>query len=269
MNTLHSLQSEFTAAVVDNNDDSNSNGADSEIEKLILADAMSAKHRLQIYHNNVYISMQEALKAVYPVVCRLVGDEFFGMMANEYIHQHPSCSGNLHDFGNQLPNFIKGFSPAKELVYLSDVAKLEWAYHSVFHAADSSEFDITALEKVDAKYYCKLTFKLNPASQLIKSPFPILRIWEANQNTGLQDNESDNISLDAGETLLLVIRRNFNIEFQPLAPCEYEFLNATRHHATFQNACDAAIAVNPDCNISQLLNKLILSQTITGFEIAY
>lgn len=268
MNTLHKLQSDFSAAIVDKDNI----GTKTSVHQSILSKGISGERRLQIYHNNVYISLQDALRAVYPVVCRLVGEEFFRAMANEYIDRHPSHSGNLHDFGSYLASFIEEFEPVSNLVYLSDVARLEWAYHQVFHSADCNTFDIEALEKLKPHLYCHLIFELNPASRLITSPYPILRIWQFNRST-IEGNdtaaeENENISLDEGRDNLLVIRRNLEIAFQRMSPAEFAFLKATEQKSTFQEACDAAVKHDPRCDISQLLLALISSQTIVDFEIA-
>jgi len=263
MNTLRSLQNNFIASVFDSNDN--------DFSQQVTNNNINGARRLQIYHNNIYIGLCNALSAVYPVVNRLVGDEFFKFMANAYIQQHPSRSGNLHDFGKQLPLFIKNFKPARMLVYLNDVARLEWIYHTVFHAADSSEFEIEKLQQVREANYHKLIFTPNPASQLISSPYPILKIWLANQDSheGNHDSnlQSENISLDEGETRLLVIRRHLDIEFQSLDDAEFVFLQAFYNRDNFFTACDAVTEIYPEYDISQLLLKHIQAQTLVNCEI--
>ena len=263
MRTLHNLQNNFVTAVFEDNN--------SGFSQSIVSDSINGSRRLQIYHNNIYISLSNALSAVYPVVNRLVGDDFFKFMATEYIKKHPSRSGNLHEFGNQFSLFIRGFQPADALVYLSDVAQLEWAYHSVFHEADSPEFDISKLEQIDKKHYDKLFFIPNPASRIVKSAYPILNIWQANQDTQLQDDDSSTepeiINIDQGGTRLLVIRRNMDIEFQILEHDEYVFLNAIYHSTDFFATCDATMQENPECNIGHLLLKHIQAHTLTDCKI--
>ena len=263
MKPLRDLQDNFIANVFDSND----NG----FNQSILSDSISGARRLQIYHNNIYISLTDALIAVYPVVNRLVGDEFFKFMANEYITAHPSRSGNLHEFGNRFAYFIESFQPAGELVYLSDVARLEWAYHAVFHAAGSPDFDVAKLEQVTEQDYHKLVFTPNPASQLVASPYPILQIWEANQGDRELDNNNnaipETISLDDGKTRLLVIRRNLDIEFQALDDAEYAFLDACYKQNDFFTACEAATQIEPECNVGQLLLKHIQTRTLVSFAL--
>ncbi|WP_455207285.1 HvfC/BufC family peptide modification chaperone [Kaarinaea lacus] len=264
MNTLHNLQHNFVSAVFEDTDNS--------FSQSIMSESINGARRLQIYHNNIYISLTNALSTVYPVVNRLVGDDFFRFMATEYIKKQPSRSGNLHDFGNQLASFIENFTPAKALVYLSDVARLEWAYHIVFHEDDCPSFDVTKLEQVSEEYYNKLIFTANPASQLINSPYPILRIWQKNQDIQFQDNDDNTesgtiIRLDEGETRLLIIRRDLDIEFQTLEKEEYAFLDAIYNHSDFFTACDAATTIDPECNISKMLLKHIQTLTLVDFQI--
>ena len=257
--TLHNLQQQFTSAVL---------GQDThEIARNIIDNQFSGKQRLNIYSNNVAISLRNALRAVYPVIHKLVGDEFFGAMSRDFIANYPSRSGNLHDFGEQLSSFIGSFAPAGELVYLADVAKLEWAYHSVFHAQNSQIFNIEKLQQVHPSDYGNLIFSLSPASRLVRSPFPILRIWEANQEYN-QSELNDPISLDEGETLILVLRRDMDIEFQSLNQTDFSFLSAINNKEKFFTACDAATSIENNCDIGQLLQKHILSGAITGFELA-
>jgi len=263
MNTLRSLQQEFVAAVFDNRDNN--------VDELLTRTPISGKRRLRIYRNNIYTSLTEALSAVYPVINRLGGDEFFTFMADAYIRRYPSHSGNLHDFGAELALFIETFDPANSLVYLPDIARLEWAYHSVFHAAESPRFDSEKLQQIDPEKYSDLVFTTNPASQLIHSPYPVLTIWQANQetssgNTGEQDS-SETIDLDEGESRLLLIRKELDIEIHNLATDEFAFLQAIYQRNPFFAACDAATQINPRCDISQCLLKHIQNQTIIDCEI--
>src|SRR5207237_5824239 len=96
----------------------------------VLARGLAPARRLGIYRNNMFDSLTAALAAVYPTVAALVGDGFFRFAAHEYIVAHPSRSGNLHDFGGELPGFLGRFEPAHSLPYLPDCARLDWAWHA-------------------------------------------------------------------------------------------------------------------------------------------
>lgn len=48
-----------------------------------------AGKRFDVYRNNVVASLSDALGVAFPVVQKLVGDEFFRAMAGVYLRQHP------------------------------------------------------------------------------------------------------------------------------------------------------------------------------------
>ena len=87
------------------------------------------ERHFQVYRNNIIESLTTALKAIYPVTERLVGEGFFRYTTASYIPAHRPVSGNLHDFGEKFFSFLASFPPASELTYLPDVARLEWAMH--------------------------------------------------------------------------------------------------------------------------------------------
>ena len=90
---------------------------------------LAAERRLQVYRNNLEASLGAALAAVYPVVARLVGDDCFRQIGRAYLARVPSRSGNLHEFGAALPEFLAAEPALAGLPYLGDVAALEWASH--------------------------------------------------------------------------------------------------------------------------------------------
>lgn len=95
------------------------------IERIVTTGLSRGRH-LAIYRNNVFSNFREVLRAVYPVVERLVGESFFNYAADRFIRLYPSTSGGLHRFGGDFAEFLASFPPAADLVYLPDTARLEW-----------------------------------------------------------------------------------------------------------------------------------------------
>ncbi len=82
---------------------------------LFKGDAAHTRERLAIYRGNMNANAARALAATYPIICKLVGDEFFGGVARAYCRQHPSVSGDLNELGAHLADFIGAFPPAQSL----------------------------------------------------------------------------------------------------------------------------------------------------------
>ncbi len=256
MSTLHELQQAFANHVFGTTDTGHA--------MPVRANGLTGERRLRVYRNNVFSSLTEALRAIYPVIDRLVGDFFFRHAAYQYIRRHPSRSGNLHDFGDRFADFLAIFPGAKALVYLPDVARLEWAYHQVFHAADATSLDPTRLIEIPPTQHERLTFQLHPASRLLASDYPILRIWEVNQD----DYQGDqSVNLDEGAVRLLVIRRDFDITIEPLSDGEFVLLEVLHQSRIFAQACEAALEAQPDIDLSVCLQKHVVNGTLVDFSL--
>ena len=254
MLALHKLQTQFAEAIFD------PGGKGSELA--IRANGLSAARRLQVYRNNVFASLTGALRACYPVVNRLLGEQFFDWAAKHYIRDYPSTSGNLHEFGREYAGFIRAFPPAAELLYLADVARLEWAYQEVFHATEPGASGLVELSWVPPDRYGELRFKLHTASRLLVSEYPILHIWQVNQ-----PGCDGRVDLGEGGVNLLVIRRGLEIQIEALSPAEYTLLeNLARGHV-MSYAAAHALNAEPNFDLPACLRRHVARKTIVGFEL--
>jgi len=219
--------------------------------------------RLRVYRNNFILSLAQALADVFPVLERLVGPEYFGQLARRYVREHPSRSGNLHDFGREMAAFLTRLPEAEALPYLADVAALEWAWHECFHAAEAPALDVTRLAALSPAALESVRLRLHPAVRLVASRYPILAIWEANQD-GAPPERS--IALDAGADWLLVARRGLARTLERLEPGEYALLAALGAGATLAEACGAAAAAAPQPDVGGALSRFVAARVITDFH---
>ncbi len=232
----------------------------------VRANRLPPAARVQVYRNNVFGSLTGALEAIYPVVAKLVGEDFFRQVAREYVRRHPSRSGNLHDYGTAFPALLASLRECTALPYLPDVARLEWAYHLVFHAAAARPLDLKALNAINADDAPRLRLRLHPASRIVESPYPVLRIWQVNQEN-FDGNAT--VSLAEGGMNVLVIRRELDIEFELLSAGEVELLRAFAEGLDFATAVGQAAELQPGLDIEACLQHHITRGTITGFALSY
>lgn len=224
----------------------------------------SARQRLQIYRNNLFESLIAALHAVYPVVARLVGTGFFRHAASAYIRAHPSRSGNLHDFGGELPGFLRAFGPAASLPYLPDVAALEWAYHRAYHETELPALELARLAQVPVAAQAELRFRLQPCARFVASRYPVLKIWQANQAQA-QDSDAT-ISLDEGGVSLLVVQHDLEIEFRLLGAAESRWLRALAGGASLADATRQALDDDPAFDLATTLARHLGLGLFTGMS---
>lgn len=255
---LPELQADFCANIFDR---SNSD----HIVDSIRANGLPPERRVQVYRNNVYTSLTEALRAVHPVVHKLVGDGFFGYTASEFITRYPSTSGDLHDFGNKFHEFLAEFAPAQSLPYLPDVALLEWYYHEAYHAAEHDPLELSRLAKVPPDRFVDLKLQLHPAARLLRSEFPVLKIWQVNQDDHTGDQSVD---LDEGGDYLLIMRPAFEIEFHRLDRGDYMLLEALARGDVLSAAVDSVLTVEPAFELQKALTRFAQTQTLVGFSVS-
>lgn len=154
----------------------------------IQTDDFSQKQLIQVYHNNYYVSLTEALVITYPGVIKLVGQEFFEFICRKFIKQYPHQSGDLTLFGENLSIYITDSPECAKLPYLADIAKLEWAFELAYHAKDVADQDLSLLETTEPAAYSQLKFTLNPSCFIVESNYPIFDIWQFDGDSELDIN---------------------------------------------------------------------------------
>ncbi len=259
MHGLHETQRQFTNYVLR---DLGRNHTQTQAIPGIKANGLKPEQRMAIYRNNTQLGLTEALRDGYPVVNRLVGAEFFNYLAKSYIRFYPPKSGCLLRFGEQFAEFIGNFEPAKGLPYLPDTARLEWLWHEAFHEADGTRLDISSLANVSSDHYAGLGFKLHPSVRFFASDFPVLRIWQANQE-GYQGDGC--INLEEGGCRLLVFRPGLDVEIIALNEAEYLFLTLLGLHLTLAQAVEQATAKDTNFEILSRLQYWLASGLFTHY----
>jgi hypothetical protein len=238
------------------------------LQSRVVAGKIAAAERLAIYRNNVLSNLRGALRDSYPVIFRLLGEVFFNGVATEYIRCQPSRSGDLHDFGGEFAVFLELFEPCADLPYLADVARLEWAWDSAFHAADTTPATpslLTRLQAVPPESYVHIQFQLNAGITLLTSTYPILNIWQANQPEHI---EVAAVDIDAGGGNFMVFRdRAYAVLIRELSAGEFAFLQATRCGKLFEEATAQALAAEPEFNPGIALHRFFENHIVTDFAL--
>ena len=254
--SLRDLQTAFMSSVFTRDD--------SVITAYLESATLTGSPRMAIYRNNVYTALSRALEAIYPVILRLVGDEFFKFAARRYIDDHPSRSGDLNRFGADFAEFLGTFEHAASLPYLPDVARLEWCCHQAYSAVDDTPLDLHRLAAVPPEDYGRLRFRLNHAGRLLRSAWPIDAIWRVNQ----ADYDGDQaVDLSSGGVCLLIQRRENRIVLITLSEAECRFLAALNDRQTLEVAYECAMRADPAADLGTLLHTYVGQATLVEFRL--
>lgn len=256
MPSLETLQQDICDAVC--------GGGDSRHSDLIAGDGMEPSARLRIYRNHAVITLTDALKATYPVICRLVSGGFFAYAAHEFIREYMPETPSLARYGGAFPEFLAQFPPCQNLVYLADIARLEWAINEALHAESVAAITRADLSGISASDASRLVLTLNPSLRLLDSRWPIERIWRANEADGDPDLAID---LDSGGVRLQVHRRSDRVTLKSLTESEFAFLQALANGEPLADAAEAALRIDLLFDLATALGTLLEEGGVSGFRL--
>lgn len=160
--------------------------------------------------------------------------------------------------------FIGTFLPAKQLVYLSDVAALEWACHCAYFSADAGRLDLRRLSQLGQEQYSDLVMVSHPACHVVRSRYPIAAIWHAHQPGASSDFHID---LDSGPCNALVIRNDDAVIVSELGGADAEWLSNIRAGAALGDATAAALERYPDFDLQAGLAGMVAQGVFSGFYV--
>lgn len=186
--------------------------------------------RMAVYRANAFGNWSAALAGAYPIVRRIVGANFFDVLARDFAYAFPSANGDLHQYGAQLARFLGTYEGALDLPYLPDVARMEWLAHRAYYAPDPAPFDFSRPTDV----------RLAPSCGLLVSRWPLARIWQAHQEGG----DPASVDLDAEPDRILVHRPGWQVEVLALRDGDHRFLEALGAGEPLGAALESACAAD-------------------------
>ncbi|MCI0480614.1 MAG: putative DNA-binding domain-containing protein [Candidatus Dadabacteria bacterium] len=139
-----------------------------------------------IYRDLVAANHLGALKDVYPVCLRLLGENYFSFLAWNYLKDRPTDDPDLNRYGHDFPDFLEHEAGVREelggLDYLAEVSRFEWSLYT----ASRTDPELIPLESMLSKLMSlgdkdTVLFRINPSLSLLKFNYPVARIWEENR----------------------------------------------------------------------------------------
>lgn len=175
------------------------------------------KARLTVYRNNTIASLVEALALAFPA-CRLqVGDENFTWAASRFVMACPPEAAVLAQYGAAFPDFLETLAPVRQnAAALPDLARLEWALHAAYFAAEACTLAPSSLADLPADQLENLRFVAHPSACLVETAWAALDLWQAEEPVAPEPRQS----------FTLVARRGAFVEPVALCPATAAFTRA-------------------------------------------
>jgi hypothetical protein len=120
---LAALQAEMAEALL--------SGVDGATADRIAPGPITAEEALAVHRNTALHGVVHALRLAHPTVDALIGEEFFGVAARDFVRAHPPTSAWLTGYGEGFAGFLETYAPLGELPYLADVARFDFAVEQI------------------------------------------------------------------------------------------------------------------------------------------
>lgn len=230
----------------------------------VLDPAREADERIGVYRHTIFANYRNAFGATYRVVRELTGAPFFDAAVDAFVLAHPSTGGDLNAYGEAFPDFLATYPHAAELPYLPDVARLEWAIDEAHRAADADwepQRTLAVLAAIPTDEVALQRFAFDPSCRLLRSAFPVLRIWQSHQDGSVHDGK---VRFGDGDDSLLVRRDGAHVGIERVEPGNFAWLTALAGSADLAQALDAAFDADATFDLGTALRTYIANGTLTG-----
>lgn len=219
--------------------------------------------RLQLYRSNIIGSLTDVMKANYPIIETLVGEDFFKGCARHFIQQHPPEGGCLNNYGDGFADFLAGFEPANSLPYLPDVARYEWAKQAAYYAVDDEPLTAKDLSKIAPESLADLHLKLRGHVHLISSRYPLITIDEfCCANT----EDDQKLDLDQGGDFIMIARPHLKVEILALEERSYDMLTQLSNGAALGQAVEHVLSKHESFDFQAFLQTHIARESFLSLN---
>jgi hypothetical protein len=202
------------------------------LDSIVEQPPLSRIDRLDVYAEAYYARLLECLEDDFSLLRRLTGEGAFRALVADYLEANPSRTYTAAALGHRFPRFMKTHRLGRELPYLIDVARLEWACVDSFFAANAPGLDPARLRSVPASAWPRARFELDPSVRLLRSGWKLAEEW--------RKDDGGETPPEKGREWLLVRRnpKSFRVVVEEIGSARYKALSLLARGTTLGEICE-------------------------------
>lgn len=194
-----------------------------------------------VYRNTSARAAVEALRAAFPTVDMLVGEEMFTQVALDYRREQPPTSPVLSDYGADFAPYLARQPWTSELPYLADVARVDRLWLECFLAADAPA--------IPRQFGGGSRIALHPATRFAWLATPAMTIWQAHRDPW----EFAELDPEWAEEGALFTRTGLSVRDQLIDPAFHRLLLACAAPSPVADVVSGVAAALPVTDVPELL----------------
>lgn len=204
--------------------------------------------RLSVHRVTVQDSLRQTLAAAYPCLEGVLGARNFGVLARDYIRDHPPRRPVLAVYGDGLASYLESYRHTADTPELADLARLEWACLQAAFAQDADVLDLPALQALAPETLLQSGLPLHPATHLLRLSHDVDRF---------KSGDIAWAEVSRGERRLAVLRKDSEIAVCALGVGEDAVFSALAEGLGLEAAAQKALTQQPDFDLQRFLVKFL------------
>ncbi|MCW3082936.1 MAG: hypothetical protein JWP12_302 [Bacteroidetes bacterium] len=197
-----------------------------DTEKMIRTSAtLSPENRISVYARGYVLRLMECMRADYPVLLHLLGEELFNSFVQAYLVNVPSHSPSLYDLGENFPAFLKASQPQQnedaEMFDLPvELAQVERTRVEV-ERSKGLETEQTANSDDSLFHFLGTSnYNVSPCLRLLQLQYELLDFIKAVERGKEAETPERKINY------LAISRKNYAVNLQQLEAWQFYYLKA-------------------------------------------
>ena len=216
-------------------------------------EALCLQPGFKVYRNTILKACVDALRANFPTVEQLVGGRWFGDAAALFVRGNPPDSVSMVEYGAAFADFLAAFEPARELPYLSGIARLDRCWIESHIAADAEPVEPTLLARLAPDTLGAAVLRPHPAARWIWfDAHPIYTIWHSNRTQVQLEGELPWVAQGA-----LLSRPFAAVQWREIGRGHCAFLDACAQDLPLASAAQQALETEPHLDLAAALAALL------------
>ena len=234
------------------------------LKMLIPIKNLDVKECLEVYTQAKTVRLCDTLYENFSACAKVLGDDDFFALANDYVATHSSEFYNLEDYGHEFPAFLAEQDHCDGYPFLPELATFEWTFKEVFHGKFEAYDVRPKLEAVSD--FSKVVLTLQSSMALIHSEYRIKEIWD------LRNGDEADVDWEPllEPSWLLLYRGESSIFMKDLSPLQFSIFELLQKGLCIGDLMEELSKEfeDPDSNcIQQTFQFLVANALISQIDI--
>lgn len=250
--TIQQIQEAFLKSVF--------NKQDVAIWEQFCQSEIAPEFRFSVYRNTILQNLRNSLEVTFPSTWKLVGKVCADSLALAFVQDHSNLptTNCLDDWGEKFPAFLQNNEAVKHLLYLKDIAEIEWLRHLSYCSQDYLALDSRILQKHLNNSVGKLCLIFNPSVFLYSSPYYLKNIFELIENPV----EIDFINFQHLPSYVVIVRQKNQVLTHWITKDMFTFLSYLKDKVTLEQSYENTLENNPNFDLFSGLQFLLKNELL-------